>query len=242
MAKTLDDVCCASLPTEALSALAAIRDAPHVQVAVVGSRAIVRWEPGEESVLRVVLPLRGVELFVYRDKLWYRFGHRLPAFDFPSSADYRPLLQVVTPAPQQPLPGPVQDLQPMELTLVPDSQPRPTTAMRCSLAALTGWAHMAPSACLEAIRAARRGDDVLLLGHQLPLLPACQRYWGSTMLVPLGWRAEPNLPGSAIREALGITDGELLLLSAAGAETLPLEAFRTLRREQTRSLAMQAES
>ena len=37
----------------------------------------------------------------------------------------------------------------------------------------------------------------------LPLLPESVRYWGSELLVPLGFRAEPDLPEAAIRGVAG---------------------------------------
>src|SRR4051794_34003222 len=67
MPVSLDQVCCASLPLAALPALADLRRDPDIRVAVVGARAWVRWEAGDESVLRRVLPLRGVELFAQHE-------------------------------------------------------------------------------------------------------------------------------------------------------------------------------
>jgi hypothetical protein len=55
---------------------------------------------------------------------------------------------------------------------------------------------------------------MLLLGKRLPLLPGGERFWGERVLLPLGWRAEPELPESAIYAALGIEDDAILL--AAG--------------------------
>ena len=164
-----NEICCASLPPESLAVLAAIRELPNVEAALTGGRAIVRWEQGDERVLRTVMPISGAEPFVQRDEQWYRFGHHLPVFDFPDRAAFRPLYQVVTPAPFLATPTATQPLQPVRLTLVHDNQPRPTTAVRCTIAVLAHWADQAPSASLAAIQAVRCETQVLLIGRELPL-------------------------------------------------------------------------
>ena len=227
-----NEICCVSLPRESLTALAAIRDVPNVLVALANGRAIVRWDQGDDRVLRAAIPIAGADLYVHRDEKWYRFGHHLPVFDLPDQAAFRPLCQVVTPLPMRSVPAPPQPLQPVGLSLVPDMHPRPATAVRCSAAALAQWADKVPTASLETIRAARYDKTVLLIGQQLPLTG--QRFWGDGMLVPLGWRPDPNLPANAIREALGISKYELLLLNDKGDETIPFEAFGGLTRAQIR--------
>src|SRR5207245_3023719 len=138
----------------------------------------------------------------------------LPAFDFPHQSDHRPLHQALTPATALPVP-PAALPPPVTLALAPDTCPRPASAMRCCLHDLTRWADTVPQGRLEMFRAARQGDRVLLLGPRLPPLPAGQRFWGATVLAPLGQAPQPDWPAAALREALGIADAELLLLTAA---------------------------
>jgi len=234
----LHDVCCASLPPESVAALAAVRDAPGVGVALGDGRAWVRWQPGDETVLRAVLPVGGVELFARRGEHWYRHGHHLPAFDFPHQAEYRPLHQALTPAPARPLaPPPLPP--PVTLTLMPDTRPRPASAMCCTLHDLARWADTVPAGRLETFRAARQGDRMLLVGSRLPPLPAGERFWGTTVLAPLGRVPQPDWAAAALREALGIADDELLLLTGAGAEAVPLAALTPLTRVRIR-LAQEA--
>jgi hypothetical protein len=238
MSHPLREVCCASLPAASLAALAAVRDLAGVRVALADGRAWVRWQPPDDAILRAVLPVAGVQLFTQRDGRWYRHGRHLPAFDFPGDAEYRPLYEVLTPAPVQPVAPSGVLSQPVTLTLAVDARPRPVTAARCGLAELARWADTVPSARLESLRAACLGGRVLLLGTRLPPLIPCARFWGTTVLVPLGQRPEPDWPAAALREALDIADDELLLLTAAGAEAVPQTALQPLTRTRLR-LALQ---
>jgi hypothetical protein len=230
MASPLHDVCCASLPRSALPALAEVRCVPGVRAALAGERAWVRWEAGDEQVLGCVLPVAGIILYSARDGLWYRPGCHLPDFAFPAALDFRPLAHILTPATIDTLPAPAADFAPVRLGLVPDDRPRQTAAMECNLEELARWADTVPAMRLASIRAAILQGRLLLRGKRLPLLPSGTRYWGEAVLVPLGYRTEPELPESAVREALGVGEEEILLLSLERAEALPRAVFQPLTR------------
>jgi hypothetical protein len=232
----VQNVTCASLPEESLPALAALRDQQDITVTLVHGRAWVRWPAGDEAVLRAVLPVSGVQLYVQHAERWHRYGRYLPVFDFPTDARYRPLHQLLTPAPIRPLPPLANHHEPVEVQLVADVRPRPVTALRCSSRDLQRWADQVPSCRLERIQAACCDGRLLLVGSSLPPLGGGEgeRFWGETVLLPLGQRADPELPANAIREALGIADDELLLLTAAGAEVIARSALRPLTRAQIR--------
>lgn len=236
----LNNVCCASLPAKSLGALAAVRDLSGVEVALLGDRAWLRWEAGEANVLRAVLPIRGVELFVTRDGHWYRFGRHLPAFDFPKDADYRPLCQILTPAPVCPVSPPPLAASPAALTLVADSRPRPAAALRCNADDLARWADGVPEGRLAALQGAQCGARLLVIGARLPALTKGERFWGTSVLAPLGRRPEPDLPPDALREALGVAVDELLLLDDAGAEVIPTAALGPLTRAAVRLASKEA--
>jgi hypothetical protein len=237
MSELLSDICCVSLPRELLGALATVRDVPGVEVALAGKRAWVRWEAGDVRMVRAVLPINGAELFVVRAGQWYRYGQHLPAFDFPRNADYWPLSQVLTPAPFR-TDLPEFEPQPAALTLVADCRPRPATALCCEVEPLAAWADTVPAARLTELRAARCDERLLLLGTRLPALASSQRFWGTNVLTPLGYRADPDLPAEAIRAAIGIAGDELLLLDGTQVEVIATSAFRPLSRAQLR-LALQ---
>jgi hypothetical protein len=230
MTSPLHDVCLASLPRGELAALAPLRGTPGIRVGFEGGRAWVRWHAGDEQVLRCVLPLAGVRLYAPRDGGWIQVGRHLPAFDVPAALDERPLHDVLTPAPVQPVPPPALELRPVALTLVPDNRPRPTTAMTCLLPELAAWADTVPGSRLATIHAARCEERLLLVGERLPLLPSGERFWGRRVLVPLGFRPEPALPESAICAALEVADDDLLLMSAAGAEVIAGPVLQPLTR------------
>ncbi len=234
MVASLNEVTCASLPADGLAVLADCRGRAGLEVAFQADRAWVRWPAGDECVLLPLLTVPGVRLFVGRDGRWYRYGCRLPDFDFPEQLDYRPLHQAVVPAPFTAVLPPALSPRPVGLTLLSDPRPRPTTAVRCPTEVVARWAEMAPSVRLEAIQAVRSGGQMLLLGERLPLLPRSERYWGGQVLVPLGQRVEPELPETAIHEALGLDDGQLLLVSQAGAEIVLRSLLMPLTRAAVR--------
>lgn len=234
MANPFADVCLARLPLSSLAALAVVRALPGAEVRADGAWAWVRWEAGQDAVLRRVLPVAGAELYEAREGKWYRHGAHLPAFDVPDGGNFRPLHQVLFPAPVSPLPGPARrPWQPVRLGLVPEPHPRPARALECTGADLGRWVDRVPSARLKALGAARCGGRILLLGERLPPV-AGERFWGASVLVPLGLRPEPALPEAALREALGAGEDDLLLLRRGAdgpeVEAVPRSALEPLTR------------
>jgi len=233
MRTDLAAVLSASVAVADLAALAGLRTRPAVTVAVRGERAWVRWPPGESDVLLGLLAAPGVELFTTRDGLWFRLGSRLPCFEVPAEEGV-PLAAALTPAPL-PRPAAAQAAPPpCPLRLVRDDRPRPASALRTSLAELARWAETATTQQLAALRATRAGDVVLLLGEPPPPLPGAMRFWGRTLLTPLGLRPDPDLPEGALAEALGLGPGEIGLLTEDGLEVLPQSAFAPLGRAGVR--------
>ena len=234
MIPSLEPICLASLPSQALGVLADLRCLPQVRVTLAGERAWVRWEPGDERVLARVLPVPGAELYLQQGGRWYRHNRRLPSFGLPVDGDALPLHRVLTPAPVRPEPPQDVPLRPGQVSIVPGDRPRDTAGMMAGLAELAEWADLAPTARLVSIRAARSGGRVLLLGPKLPPLPGGQRFWGERVLVPLGFRPEPALPESALCKALGVADEEILILDARGGEVIPAAVFQPLTRAGVR--------
>jgi hypothetical protein len=157
----------------------------------------------------------------------------LPAFDVPSDAEARPLLHVLTPAPVQSESG-APSFRPLTLRLVRDDRPRAASALCCTLAELAGWAEQATSKQLAALTAICAGECVLLRGERLPPLAAAERYWGRTVLTPLGFRPEPELSEGALREALPLRDEEIALLGENGFEAIDARLFQPLTRAAVR--------
>jgi hypothetical protein len=236
MTTPLQEVCRASLPRAALPVLAGLRARPGVEVTLEGERAWVSWPAGDEEVLHRVLPVSGVELYVLREGRWHRFGRHLPAFDAEPEDEPQPLDRVLFPDPVRPLPTPSLELRPLPLGLAPDRRPRQAAAALCGLGDLAAWADTVPAARLGTLRAAHREGRVLVLGERLPPLPAAERFWGESVLAPLGHRPDPDLPESALRAALGAEAEELLLLRVsarprtASVEVIPRAALAPLTR------------
>jgi hypothetical protein len=203
--------------------------------------------------LRHVLPLPGVVLYVRRADAWHRFGELLPCDGPPEAGDVLRLDHVIFPAPLQVILPPPRELRPVMLRLIRDGQVRPATAMRCPLSALTQWADGATSDQIGAVQAALcRGagfqpadaarqagslPHVLLLGNKLPPLPESERFWGRRVLTPLGFRALPALPESALGEVLGLQAEEIAVLDQLGVEVLSEKIFEPLTRASVRLAA-----
>jgi MoxR-vWA-beta-propeller ternary system domain bpX2 len=120
---------------------------------------------------------------------------------------------------------------------------RPATALRCSIQVLFVWSEQATSSQLASLRGAWRvaseGEeaadadrDVFVLGAtgELPLLPESVRYWGTDLLVPVGFRADPDLPEGAFCRVVGAGALDLVVLDEGGFELIARDAFKPLVR------------
>jgi hypothetical protein len=232
--KAFDEVAAASLPADALPLLAGLRGERALRVAMDCGALWLRFEVGNERVVRMIVPLHGARLFNCSDGVWRRFGESLPAFDFPQHLHFQPLYQVVFPAAVSTVPPDGTPMLPARLTLQPCMEARPTTAMICRLAALARWADTMPALRLERMRGVVRDGLILVVGDELPLVDTAERFWGRLVLVPLGWCSDPPLPEDALREAAGVPADELLVLRSDRAEAVPLAALTPLSRAALR--------
>ncbi len=227
------DVSAARLPAEHLAALAPVRHRDGVRVVPAGAAVWVRWPAGRADVVRCLLPVPGVEFFTRRAGLWVRFGRLVPT-DIAPPDDGVPVAAALVPARFEPLAPEVVAGPPVALTVVRGGTPKPTAALACALDALAKWADTATTAELVAVRSARCGDRAVLLGDRLPAIAGALRYWGDGVLVPVGFRPDPDLPEVVLREAAGVSAAELLLLDESGAEAIPRAAFEPLTRAGVR--------
>jgi hypothetical protein len=240
MLASLAEISCATFSWSHVPALGPVRNLPGLTLARIGDRAWIRWQAGNEHILEQVLSLPGVILFSHHDSHWRRFGCQLPAFDVPETADYQSLHQMLTPDSFQTEKPPDLELKPTKLALVPDDRPRPTTAALYSLPRLACWIEQVPTPRLNGIQAAHWGNQALLLGDRLPLLQDSERFWGSAVLTPLGYRPDPLLPEGALREALAISESKLVLWRQDGVETVDRRAFAALTRSGVRLAAQES--
>ncbi len=244
----LKEIRCASLPADDLRVLADLRGRADFRVLLAGDRAWVSWPADSEMISEVlvgrILPLEGVELFTERGGLWYRLGEHLPAFGVPfrDGADGVLLDRLL-------IPGKLSAQRPerrfsdvLSAGLVRDDREafRAATAFLCSLQVLFVWAEQATSAQLTSLQGALRkasdgaeeGVDAFVLGAggEVPLLPESVRYWGTDLLVPVGFRPDPDLPEGALRRVVGAGPGDLVVLDEDGFELIARDAFKPLSR------------
>lgn len=226
---------CACFAASDLPRLAGLRTEASLRVLLNGERVWVAWQGDGADVLKHVLPLPGAEVYEHRGGLWFRRGNRLPSFDLPiDRQEGLPLSAALVPLPVSPVEPNAEAVQPVSLRLVRDETPRATTALRCALDGLAAWAERATSSQLGAFRAAYADDEVLLTGRRLPPVSDGRRYWGEDVWIPLGFRPEPALRESALRNSLGIASGEVLILRDDGFEVVSYDAFRPLTRAGVR--------
>jgi hypothetical protein len=219
-----------------MAALAAFRRDPEVRVVADGAYAWVVWGETGAGVRERVLALPGSNVYERREGQWFERGRRLPSFGLPvDRADGLPLASAVIPEPLRSAPEAApRGMDGVGLELVNDGRPRETSALRCRLGALAGWVEWATTAQLGRIRAAVCGEEVLLTGRSLPAIAGAFRYWGVDVLAPLGFRPEPALGEAALREVLGVAEGDLLVLGGGGFETVPRAVLRPLSRAGVR--------
>jgi hypothetical protein len=223
-------VAVARLPASRLDALAPVRGRPDVVIVPAGDSAWVRWTASHAEVIRCLLPVPDVELFTTRDGHWFRFGRRVPVADRPPEVEGRPVAGLLLPGPIVPTPPTTTPIEPVALALARSTDPKPVTALACELADLRGWADTATTAELGAVRGAVSGSRAILRGSKLPYVRGATRYWGESVLVPIGFRPDPDLPAGLIRAAVQAEDDELVLLGPAGAELVPVAVFEPLTR------------
>src|SRR5262249_51892467 len=105
---------------------------------------------------------------------------------------------------------------------------------RCQIEFLRAWANSATTLEIAAVRGSRCGNVAWLLGKNLPAIAGAQRFWGERVLIPLGYRPDPDWPEPALREASGGGPDEILVLAESGSEAIPPDAFRPLTRAAIR--------
>jgi hypothetical protein len=230
MTENLHLINAALLPHAGLAALAELRCRADVHVVLGEDRVWATWPAGDESVLRRLLPVIGAEFFRNADDTWFAHGSRLPARNVPLPGAPRLLQDALTPAPFTPLGPEDVVLTPVAFRLVPCQILRATTAALYRLADLEAWADGATSIRLTSFTAARLNDEVLLRGNRLPSLPNSARFWGERVLLPLAFRLDPDLAADAVCEALGVSNEEIVLWTAAGPEAIARECFQPLLR------------
>jgi hypothetical protein len=232
----LDACRAAHLPAGGLAALAPLRAKGGIRV-IAGEPAWVEWDGDRPDIVAALLAVPGASLFVPRDGRWFAYGSHLPAFAVPPIGPATPLHQAVVPAPISPVDYPTAERGRVPLKLALCERPRPTSALRCSIASLQAWADAAPTSEIAAVMGARCGDIAWLMGTTLPAIADSERFWGERVLIPLGWRAEPDWPEAALREAAAVGSEEILVLTCDFAEAISRDAFRPLTRSAIRRAA-----
>jgi hypothetical protein len=229
----VDRASCCRIPRSSLGELGSLRAQDDVTVALDGELAWIHFRQGNRAALERLLVVRESELYTRgEDGLWRRVGERLPCFEVKEGGralrELLPLPPVVVMPAGQGLTGKVTP------RLASSDEPRATTAMLCSLEALARWAETAPASEIAALRSARAGSLVLVLGAPPPAVTGSERFWGERILVPLGRRLEPELHEEELRAAAGAAPGDMILARETGFELVPESVLAPLSRASVR--------
>ena len=216
--------------TDSLPALAGFRADAAVRIHVEGGWCWARWPEGRDDVLATIRPIPGVEFYEFRTPHWYRAGSRLPSSRRPPEGNGESIARLLFPG-TFPIP-PVEeaDVPKLPLQLERGGPAQPATALACDLAALIAWGDTATTAELRATRAAVSGSQALVLSAKLPAVAAAERFWGSEIFVPVGFRIAPALPLHLLRQAVGATADEYAFFREAGIDLVPRSTFEPLTR------------
>lgn len=224
-----DGVTEARVPLAALPRLARLRDRADIRVATADDVAWVRWTTSRADAVRALLPEPGVVFFRVVNGVRFPFGSRLPTSDSPP-ADDRPLSSVLLPAAAVPVPPDEVPPPRVLLRLVRGGGPQPVTALMCPLESLRHWADTAITAELAAVSGVVSSERAVLFGAKLPAIPDATRFYGADVLIPLGFRLDPDLPPAVVHEAVGATADEVVLLTADGHDRIPRDRAEPLTR------------
>ena len=69
---------------------------------------------------------------------------------------------------------------------------------------------------------------LFVLGKAMPWIDGGERFWGRSVLVPLGHRPAPDFSESALRTLVGVSESDLLVIRHSGCERIPQDCFGTL--------------
>ncbi len=249
------DVRCASIPVDDLSVLADLRREPGIRVTIADGRAWVCWddEPGpsaeSEATRRILvtrlLPRPGVEIFARSDGRWHRPGEHLPAFGVPVGDGFDGVRAGPRDRARADLGGAAGGRRPRPGP-APDRARRGRTAPARRRAAMPafGARRLGRTGAVVVDRVDLRGvvsrADARRTGRgrgpaararrTAPRAADGLRYWGADVLIPIGYRAEPDLAERALRSAVGAGPDVLVVLDADGPELVPRQAFRPMSR------------
>jgi hypothetical protein len=220
----------ARLPEADLSRLTQLRDRPDIRVRLSGASAWVTWSSSRAEVVRALMPVRDVVFFRTERGARYRLGDRIPMSEAPPDGEDRSLSGALLPSPLHPLPSDESSSSPVQLQIVRGGSPQPTSALLCGLDSLRAFADTATTAELAAMRGILSGDRAVLFGAKLPPIAGAARLYGTDVLLPVGFRAEPDLPPAVLLSAVGAEPGETLILTEDGWELVPVDLAEPLTR------------
>jgi hypothetical protein len=213
-----------------LEALSPLRDRANVRIHIQRETAWVRWSGDNNDVMPHLLPIPGVEFFALRSGSWFRFRSLLPAVEKPPDDDGLPLSSVLFPRSFTSVQPETNDWPPVGLSIVRSAEPKPASALVCTINDIQKWADSATTSEIAKVKGTRANGKAILLGSQLPSIANATRYWGDTVFVPLGFRPEPDLPPKALQTVVGANIDELVFLNKEGAMIVPRKVFEILTR------------
>jgi hypothetical protein len=226
------------MPVADLATAAALRPFAGVSACVVGDDLWLRADDAPEPLARALTRLAPAARFaVLPDGSLIPLGRSLPQGRLPPDASWSPLADLTRPrlaSAALPAAGAV----PVALTLVRTSGDAPATVLVTPLTALAAYADSAPAVRLERLRFAADAARAVVWGDPLPPLPGDRYTERAGVAAPCGFDWRPRIDPPSLRRLIGLAEGDLALLDAAGAwQYVPAASFVRARRSAVRFTA-----
>jgi len=224
----------ARMPVASLHALAVFRTRNDIRVSVIDDEAWVWWDSSDSELVQSLLAAPDATFFAQRNGEWFEAHSLLPMWDMPASAPTQRLDEILTPSPFAVIrPEPLSE-PPKSIELVRDVHPRTASALRCTWSDFVRWADTATTFSIERLEAAKSDDVVWLRGEHLPPIAKSERFWGERLLLPLGFRAEPDWPESMLLAIADVPSSDVVVVLPNAIEIIPANAWGPVSRAAIR--------
>lgn len=232
-----DSLSAACINLQDLPVLGVFRDREVITVSIEGERVWIKWNAGEVSVVDRLLPLNNVELFRNESGKWYKLGSKIPFPNVPTSTTFVSLSSVL-------FPDQIVWRSPDEITgslkkigLKQACSVQKTTALLCPFGTFVEWAENASSFEISRLSGVFCDDCVLVLGENVPPIPEGTRFYGESVLLPLGYQLDPELTDTEVRSLLDSSQDEIVLITADDAQLIAKSLINRLTRSAIRLAA-----
>jgi hypothetical protein len=217
--------------------LGGLRRAPGVEVLETGDAIWLRGGTPDESLEKAVRSLPGARRFaVLPDRQLVAAGSTVPRGRLPEG-EWLKLSEWMTVALEPAaLAGRVEGR--VALAVVRSTDERPSNVLWTTMRAWGDWVDRAAQVRLDRLAFAMAGSDVVIRGSPLPPVPGRRFVETDGVAVEAGWTWSPRLDAGVVRQALGLSPGDLAVLHGNGTwDHIEADGFVRATRSSVRASA-----